>query len=145
MRKPGLLQEVRDCLEEIPDDVRGRKYRLADYLMSGLALFSQKFPSLLQFERQVRGGDAIRANPRSLFGVREAPSDSGLRKRLDGSDPRVLRKAFKRGFRQLQRGKGLEGYGYRPGHYLLPVDGTGTFSSNSVHCATHRRDGSTEY
>ena len=117
--------------------------------MSGLALFSLKFPSLLQFDRQVRGDDAIRANLRSRFGVREAPSDSALRKRLDGLDPRVLRKAFKRVFRQLQRGKGLERYGYWQGRYLLSVDGTGTFSSSSVHCAKccekHRRDGSTEY
>ena len=82
--------------------MRGRKYRLADYLMSGLAFFSLRFPSLPHFDRQVRGDDAVRANLRSLFGAREAPWDSGLRKRLDGLDPRVLRKAFKRVFRQLQ-------------------------------------------
>ena len=149
LSKPGLLQEVRDCFEAISDDVRGRKYSLADYLMSGLALFSLKFPSLLQFDGQVRSDDAIRANLLSLFGVGEAPSDSGLRKRLDRLDPDVLRKAFQRVFSQLQRGKGLEGYAYWEGHYLLSIDGTGTFSSRSVHCAKccekHRRDGSTEY
>ena len=112
-------------------------------------MFLLKFPSLLDFDRQARSVETIRWNLRSLFGVREAPSDFGLRKRLDSLDPRSLRKAFKRVFRQLQRGKGLEGYGYWQGHYLLSVDGTGTFSSSSVHCAKccekHRRDGSTEY
>ena len=84
-----------------------------------------------------------------LFGVRQAPSDSSLRKRLDDVDPRSLRPAFKRVFRALQRGKALEGYAYWDGHYLLSIDGTGTFSSRSVHCANccekHHRDGSMEY
>ena len=60
---------------------------LADDLMSGLVVFSQKYSSLLQFDRHARGEGTIRANLRSL---------SGLRKRLDDMDPRVLRKAFKR-------------------------------------------------
>ena len=149
LSKPGLLKEVRSCFEANSDDVRGRRYGLADYLMSGLAVFLLKFPSLLQFDRQARSVETIRWNLRSLFGVREAPSDSGLRKRLDGLDPVVLRKAFRRVFHQLQRGKALEGYAYWEGHYLLSIDGTGTFSSTSVHCANccekQRRDGSTEY
>ena len=149
LSKPGLLQEVRSCFEAISDEVRGRKYGLADYLMSGLAVFSLKFPSLLQFDRQARSVETIRSNLGSLFGVQEVPSDSGLRKRLDPLDPGVLRPAFRRVFRQLQRGKALEGYAYWEGHYLLSIDGTGTFSSSTVHCANccekHRRDGSTEY
>ena len=149
LSKPGLLKEVRSCFEANSDEVRGRRYGLADYLMSGLAVFLLKFPSLLQFDRQARSVETIRWNLRSLFGVREAPSDSGLRKRLDGLDPVVLRKAFRRVFHQLQRGKALEGYAYWEGHYLLSIDGTGTFSSTSVHCANccekQRRDGSTEY
>ena len=119
--------------------------------MSGLAVFLLKSPSLLQFDRQARRVETIRWNLRSLFGVREAPSDSGLRKRLDGLDgldPGVLRKAFRRVFGQLQRGTSLEGHAYREGHYVLSVDGTGTLSSTSVHCANccekQRRDGSTE-
>ena len=117
--------------------------------MSGLAVFLLKFPSLLQFDRQARRVETIRWNLRSLFGDREAPSDSGLRKRLDGLDPGVLRKAFRRVFGQLQRGTSLEGHAYREGHYVLSIDGTGTLSSTSVHCANccekQRRDGSTEY
>ena len=149
LSKPGLVKDVRSCFEAISDEVRGRKYDLADYLMSGLAVFLLKFPSMLQFDRAVHRDEAIRANLRSLFGVREVPSDSGLRKRLDELDPGVLRKAFRRVFGELQRGKALEGYAYWEGHYLLSIDGTGTFSSTSVHCANccekHRRDGSTEY
>ena len=149
LSKPGLLKVVRACFEAIPDDVRGRQFSLADYVMSGLAVFSLKYSSLLQFDRHASSKANIRANLLSLFGVRKAPSDSGLRKRLDGVDPRELRKAFKRVFSLLQRGKALEGYAFWEGHYLLSIDGTGTFSSSKVHCANccekHRRDGSKEY
>ena len=59
-----------------------------------------------------------------------------------------MRRAFKRLFAVLQRGKGLEGFMHL-GHYLLSVDGTGYFSSPSVHCEhcceKHHRDGRTTY
>ena len=51
LSKPGLLKEVRASFERIDDGVSGRKFRLADYLMSGLAVFSLKYQSLLQFDR----------------------------------------------------------------------------------------------
>ena len=64
-------------------------------------------------------------------------------------DPRALRRAFKRLFHVLQRGKGLEGFTCLDGHYLLSVDGTGYFSSSSVHCKhcceKRHRDGRTTY
>jgi hypothetical protein len=50
---------------------------------------------------------------------------------------------------KFQRGKELEAYSYIDGHYLLPVDGTGFFSSSQVHCDNccekHHRDGHTTY
>ncbi len=78
-----------------------------------------------------------------------APSDTYLRERLDTVNPEVLRIAFKRVFALLQRGKGLEGFTYLDGHYLLSVDGTGYFSSNQVHCTNccqkQHRDGKVTY
>ena len=72
-----------------------------------------------------------------------------MRERLDEVDPRALRRAFTRLFGALQRGKALEGFTCLGGHYLLSVDGTGYFSSSSVHCKhcceTHHRDGRITY
>ena len=84
-----------------------------------------------------------------MYGIERAPCDTALRERLDEVDPRQLRAVFKRIFTLLQRGKGLEGFTCLDGHYLLSVDGTGYFSSSSVHCAQccekHHRDGRTTY
>ena len=73
----------------------GRKFRLADDVISGLAIFSLKSHSRLQFDRHANEADTVRFNLRSLFDVRQAPPDSGLR--LDDVDPRSLRPVFKRG------------------------------------------------
>lgn len=130
---PGLLREVRKCFEPISDPVAGRKRVLADYLMSGLAVFGLKFPSLLKFDRGARTNENVRENLKHLYGIADAPCDTALRERLDEVDPVALRGAFKRVFALLQRGKGLEGFTWLD-HYLLSVDGTGYFSSSRVHC-----------
>jgi hypothetical protein len=56
---------------------------------------------------------------------------------------------FKSVFRQLQRGKALEEMVFLDGHYLLALDGTGYFSSTTIHCTsclhTVHRNGSVTY
>ncbi len=150
LRKPFLLEAVRECFASIADPIAGRGFVLTDSLMSGLAIFSLKDSSLLQFDQAVRDEALpVHRNLQTLFGVARVPSDSGLRKRLDGLDPRSLRDAFKRLFSLVQRGKVLEDYKYMDGHLLLSLDGTGYFSSKTVHCVhcceKHHRDGSTTY
>jgi len=102
--------------------------------MSGLAVFSLKYPSLLQFDRQ-RGNPAVAHNLRTLYGVAQAPCDTQLRQILDAVAPHTLRPAFKAIFASAQRGKVLDSYAYLDGYYLLSVDGTGFFSSATIHCA----------
>ena len=111
---PGMLAEMRRCFERIEDGVPGRGLNLADCLMSGLAVFSLKYPSLLRFEQDARGlGDGSdgtrRENLRNLFGIERAPSDVRLRERLDELDPAELRRPYKRLFALAQRGGGSEG------------------------------------
>jgi hypothetical protein len=144
----GLLRTVRRVLAQIPD-APGHDIALVDYLLSGLALFGLKYPSLLQFEHDHREAATTRANLKALYGVERAPSDTRFRERLDALEPSELRPLYTRLFARLQRGKGLEGFEYLDGHYLLSLDGTGYFSSQKVHCAQcaekHHRDGTTTY
>ena len=101
--------------------------------MSGLAMFSLKFPSLLKFD-EAKEDVQIKHNLRTLFHVQQAPSDTYMRERNDEANPREVRKVYKKVFAQVQRGSGLEEFEYFDKHYLLAGDGTGFFSSNSVHC-----------
>ena len=145
---PGLLKETRQCFSAIPDSKANCNIPLVDHLMSGLAVFGLKYPSLLQFD-QDQNIEVIRSNLQTLYGIQQAPCDSYLRERLDAVSPDQLRKTYTRLFAALQRGKGLEGFAFWEDHYLLSIDGTGYFSSNEVHCdhccEKHHRDGRTSY
>ena len=84
MSAEGLLNVVRRCLrrEKIKELSRSA-YSWHDCIMSGLAVFGFKFPSLLQFDQQSSHVPMIRRNLRTLYGVKKAPSDTCLRERLD--------------------------------------------------------------
>ena len=60
---PGLLRKVCACFDEVEDPVPGRKFSLSDCLMSGLAVFGLKYPSLLRFDRDARTDETVRAKP----------------------------------------------------------------------------------
>jgi hypothetical protein len=130
------LDVVRASFEKITDPCQSRSgITLADCLMSGLAIFGLKFPSLLQFD-QSKEEKRIKHNLGKLYGIKQAPCDTYLRERLDPVEPFMLRKSFKSVFSQLQRGKALEQFSYIDGHYLLSLDGTGYFNSHKVHCSS---------
>ena len=103
----GMPNAMRACLDRIPDPINPRGPTLADFLVSGLAVFSPKMPSPLRFGTQVRGGrDPVQAwNPRSPFGIGKPPSDSWIRGRPDGIDPRSLRRCLGSVHAVLRRGK----------------------------------------
>src|SRR4051812_4306875 len=119
---------------------------LGDALMSAFAMFSLKDPSLLAFDQRRRDPDD---NFRTIYGIDRVPSDSQMRAILDPLDPEVLRASFREIFRRLQRGKALERFAYRDGHYLLSLDGTTYFSSAKIHCPSclvrHHRGGGVTY
>ena len=115
----------------VPDHRSGNlKIDMADALMAGFAMFSQKEPSLLAFdERRRKRPDE---NLKSIYLIDNVPSDTQMRTILDPVDPEKLRSAFKIPFRQLQRSKELERMVFFQGHYLLCLDGTGFFSSKNI-------------
>lgn len=143
----GLYQLVRRGFGKIKEHrPMNIEISLKDALMSGLAMFALKDPSLLAFDRR-------RSNPENLrrvFGLEAIPSDSQMRTILDEVAPESLRPLFKVVIQQLQRGKELEKMRFMGRYYLASLDGTGYFSSKKVHCEaclqrTNHRTGEITY
>jgi hypothetical protein len=129
----------------VPDPRRANSpIPLCDALLSAFALFALKDPSLLAFDARRSDG-----NLKTLFGIGQIPSDTRMREILDEVDPEHLRAAFGDVFRPLQRGKALEPFVFYAGAYLLSLDGTGYFSSPTIHCdlcqVKERHDGTVTY
>ena len=127
----GLFRLIRQQFGKIEDHrPKNVVIPLGDALMSAFALFSLKDPSLLAFDE--RRGDAM--NLKSIYQLKEIPSDTQMRAILDNVDPAAIKSLFKDVFRQLQRGKVLERLVFMNKYYLLSLDGTGYFASKDVHC-----------
>jgi hypothetical protein len=142
----ALLRLVHSGFANIPDDRPDDvDISLADVLMSAFAMFSLKSPSLLAFDQQRAEG-----NLHTIYGIERVPCDTYMREILDPVSPKSLRPVFKSLFRQLQRGKALEEMVFLDGYYLLALDGTGYFSSTTIHCESclqrvHRNGSITYY
>lgn len=147
---PSLLGVARAAFLQIPEHRAGKgiTISLVDAMMSGLAIFGLKFPSLLAFDQQ-RNDRIVRHNLKTLYGVENAPCDTQERSILDGVEPDRVRPAY-RAVHGIAKERGLfRKYEYLDGACLLSVDGTGHFSSGEVQCpqccVKRHRDGSEEY
>lgn len=145
----NLLQIVRDRFSRIKESAkRHRPISLLDNLMSGFAVFSLKYSSLLQFDQS--GTELmVKNNLKSVYNIQDIPSDTQMRERLDEVDPITIRAVFKALFSQCQRSKRLELFKFYDDRYLMPLDGTGYFYSKEVHCdnccVKNHRDGTVGY
>lgn len=138
MSAQGLLSVVRTQFNKInaPYDsaLRSKQITQTDCLMSAVAMFSLKFPSLLKFDEN-RGEENIKHNLRTLYGIQKTPCDTYMRERCDEANPDEVRKIYKSILACVQRGKALEEFSYLDNHYLLAGDGTSFFTSHNTHCA----------
>jgi hypothetical protein len=128
----ALLNVVRTGFSNLKSSIKSRKVSLVDSLMSALAMFSLKSPSLLAFD-EGRAEPIVQANLHTLFQVNKVPCDTHMREVLDKVDPKELRQSFLSVFHEVQRGKLLKRYEFLGG-YLCLVDGTEIFNSEEIHC-----------
>jgi hypothetical protein len=142
----ALFRLVRNGFVSIPEArAEDTGIALPDALMSAFAMFSLKSPSLLAFDKE-----RVEGNLQTIYGIERAPCDTYMRELIDPVSPESLRPAFTGVFRQLQRGKALEPMMFLHGYYLLALDGTGYFSSKTIHCKScmqkvHRNGSITYY
>jgi hypothetical protein len=143
----GLLSVVREVFAKIPRTVKRQTISLSDCLMSALAMFGIKAPSLLAFDGP-NLEETVQHNLKTLYQVSRPPSDTHMREVLDEVDPKALRETFLSVFHEVQRGKLLERYSFLNG-YLCLVDGSEIFNSEKIHCKNcckkEHQDGRTTY
>ena len=97
----GLLGIVRGVFTTISSAIKSKTISLPDCLMSALAMFSLKSPSLLAFDKQ-RAEKLIVHNLKHLYGINDTPSDTYMREILDEVDPKTIRECFLSVFHEAQ-------------------------------------------
>ena len=128
----GLVRDQFGAVSDHRDPLR-TEISMQDCLMSGYAIYSLKFPSLLNFEKEMKDKRNF-SNLKTLYGVERVPSDTRMREVIDEVNSEELRPAFKNLFARAQRANVLKDFSVFQGRYLLTTDGTGCYSSDSVRC-----------
>lgn len=134
----GLCDIVQRQFRTVVDTRRQAsiEHTLPDTLMSALAMFQFKIPSLLQFDKASRESDdkTMIDNLKRLYKIKSVPCDSQMRTILDKVSPASLRSAFRGIHSAVQRGKMLDEFKVMDDKLVVSIDGTGLFSSTSVCC-----------
>lgn len=88
----ALFQNIHQSFQGIRDPRTGRpRISLADALMSGLAMFALKDPSMLAFDQRRQADEK---SLQMIFHVEDVPCDTRMREILDPVNPEHLRSAF---------------------------------------------------
>ena len=133
----GMISCLKKCFENIPEhrtNIENVKFSIADTALSGFAMFSLKYPSLLSFTKDGRGETVEGKNLRSLYQINQVPSDTQMRANLDEIETKEFRNSFLKLFSNAQRGGVLKNFEFMDGKYLAAFDGTGVYSSNEAYC-----------
>jgi hypothetical protein len=120
----SLIESAKTEFDKIKDTRGSNKSKsIADVMLSGIACMYFQCPSLLDFQRRMEI-NGHKNNLRTMFGVKDIPTDTGMRTIIDAVDTEcAFRGVFKEYCQRLQRGKHLEQYQTLPNKYLLNVDG----------------------
>lgn len=126
----ALIRTLRNTFEQVGETRKGKaQIPMEDALMAAFAMFSLKDPSLLQFDKRRREQPT---NLKTIYKLTTIPCDTQMRSILDPVPPDELRPSHNTVFNALQRGKALEPMRYLEEGYLMPMDGTGYFSSEKL-------------
>ena len=89
----ALFRSIRQSFQDVSDPRTGKPdISLPDALMSGLALFAFKDPSMLAFDQRRQRDEK---NLQMIFGMERVPCDTRMREILDPVDAEQLRPAFR--------------------------------------------------
>lgn len=124
------MKTIRNGFGQIADHrASNASISLTDALMSGFGMFSLKDSSLLEFDDR-RSTDE---NLKNIYGLEKVPSDTQMRTILDPVSPEGIKPIFKDVYQVVKQNGVLEQMKFL-GHYVVSLDGSGYFSSHTIHC-----------
>ncbi len=129
-----LIHHIRLAALSFPDHRTGgnTRYLMEDIVLSAFSVFFTQSPSFLSFQRNMQQQTG-RNNLTSLFTASVIPTDTQIRRVLDGVEPQHLFPVFAYWFATLIAKGGMGEFTSDLG-YLLCLDGTGYFSSDTIRC-----------
>lgn len=131
------LQAEFDQLDEQFTRPSQARYTTSDCLRRLFSMFHLRRPNLYRYELDIRTDPGLRGTIQRLFGWRQIPSDTTIRRVLDRMPPEALVPCFEAVLGWVQRQKLFEDFrSPLDGGLLLAIDGTHGLSSPTIHCSS---------
>ena len=89
----GMYALVRKHIRKMQDSRRARSCDISfsDVVMSAVAMFALKFPSMLQFEKDHKD-KTVKSKLKKLFGISQIKCDRTMRKRIEQMGKKKLQR-----------------------------------------------------
>ena len=131
---PELLQSLRSAIGTFPDPRTGinSRYTMEDIVLGAFSVFLTQSPSFLAFQRGMQEQTG-RNNGKSLFTMQSLPTDDQVRRVLDTVSPDRVFPVFTTCLNELIKSGYSKAFKSDMG-YLVALDGTQYFSSDSISC-----------
>lgn len=148
-----MIASLRLAMDSFPDNRTGKntQYEIMDAASGAFSVFFTQCPSFLQHQKLMQQRFGL-SNARTLFGVRDIPSDNHIRNLLDEVNPKLLIPVFTDCFNALKISGDLDTYhvtlGKNKDDLLIALDGTTYFSSSTINCnncSTQVKEGKKQY
>ena len=146
----SLLGFLRSAIETFPEVRTGNntRYSIEDIALSAFSVFFTQSPSFLAYQTSMQQNKGNN-NARTLFGIEKIPCDNQIRALLDPVPAAHLFSVFDRTVMMMNEAEQLDGFRSFDNQLLVALDGTGYFSSNTIHCeyclTKEHADGSITY
>lgn len=134
-----MIASLRAAMGTFPDVRTGKniQYEVLDAACGAFSVFFTQCPSFLSHQILMQQKYSI-SNARTLFGMRDIPSDNQIRNLLDEVSPALLSPVFDDCFNAINSSGHLNVYRVKLGKdtndLLLAIDGTQYFSSDTIRC-----------
>ena len=133
-----LLGKLRKSFLAMPDNRSGKNisYTIPDAASCAFSVFFTQEPSFLSYQKRMQERYGV-SNEKTVFGVKEIPSDTQIRRLLDEVPAKVLNGVFWDSVDYLKQAGQLEHFRTEVGEkdLLVALDGTWYFSSSDIHCS----------
>lgn len=148
-----MIASLRRAMGKFPDIRTGKniQYEVMDAASGAFSVFFTQCPSFLSHQILMRQKYSL-SNAKTMFGMKDIPSDNQIRNLLDEASPKLLTSVFDDCFTAMNRSGRLDGYRVKVGKnandFLLALDGTQYFFSDAISCdscSTKIKDGETYY
>lgn len=134
-----MIASLRRAMITFPDLRTGKntRYEIQDAASGAFSVFFTQCPSFLEHQKLMQQRYGL-SNAKTLFGMKDIPSNNHIRNLLDKVSPNLLSGVFTDCFTALKRSGDIDTYrvslGRNMNDLLIALDGTQYFASDTLHC-----------